>query len=78
MLNQLAANVTSAFGSLPLVAQGGGGAGPFGSNTLWLVLLVGALNRCCWRSSPFSRGTFGCGFNRSRPARESAFSICCG
>lgn len=40
---QLAADVLFNVWSSPLIAQAGGGGGPFGGNTLWLVLLIGAL-----------------------------------
>jgi len=43
MLNLFAADVWFIAGARPLLAQGDGGGGPFSGNTLWLVLLIGAL-----------------------------------
>ena len=43
MVTLLVADFAAPFRSLPLLAQRGGGGGFFNGNTLWLVLLIGAL-----------------------------------
>src|SRR5215813_10055701 len=43
MLNHLVENVVLSAAPAHLLAQGGGPGGPFSNNTVWLVLLIGAL-----------------------------------